>query len=720
MEETLVTPEPAAPAISIPPVVARRQLATIWLPRIGVLLILTAVAFYAFRAGFQFRHWMWDTTASIRYTADIDRDYTWARTAADEGWLNQYEKMQLEKPDDHENWLDAPPLRLAALTMWGHWSMQHFPKVNQWSKDHSYLLTSPMLRFDLFLEVIGLVSAFLLVRLWAIRARSGLWTDVDSLRWFFRGCIPASIAVLLLWFNPAVVLSAYGWPAWDVWIIPLFLLAAFLASTDWWFTAGVVIGIGAMLKGQQLLAVPVFIIWSLVLLRPLRSIRFVAGFIFAIAIIVSPWMLSFIPADKLLAARALQATFGEPYRVPIGTFKIARDLDVPALLWVCCVLIAAAGLPWVAWLTMELPGTANSPDAQPPPQATPVPLWRRLLASPWAWRAISAMGVLLLVIWPWFIQRNRSNWLVGLQWTVLLMIAVQIIRPRAIAWLSAGATGVALLLCMSLFHGSTGWYTCAFEYPQIHSPWMTADPAANQQTDNLPAVMVADFQWSRHSLRAIAFTIPAEYTWHSTGKARDFTGRLLNLPLQLVYLSWDSLVNAVSWIIHRTYSDAAIEISVGGLLHFLFRFTLLLCSLGLGMHAWRNSSRVLIALTAIWLMYFCLPPQIHERYLVFAAGISCICIGSSVGMTLLGILLSLLSFAMTLTEMMVTNAHNLGSLGKELARQFPKLCNNNSGHQLLQTINGVDGNYPDLGYAIILCTMIFLYFSIAPQRKNPV
>jgi hypothetical protein len=398
-------------------------------------------------------------------------------------------------------------------------------------------------------------------------------------------------------------------------------------------------------------------------------LRYASGLVVAIALIASPWLLSYIPADKLASARAVQTTFGEAWKVPVGAFKIARTVDVPAVFWLCCVLAAAVGLPWVAWLTLEKPAEQ---DAQP------VPVWRKILSLPWAWQVIAAVGVIALIFWPWLLKRNHSQWLEGVSATAAMILAVQLIRPRGISVLAAAAFGTAMLLCMSLFHGSSAWYDCGFHFGTIHWPHMFQNSVDRLGPDNLPAVLYRDFNWPAHDLAVVAFTIPQNFIWR--------------------------------------YPEAAFDVSIGGFLQTLFAATLVLCCLGAGMHARRRSPRVLIALSAVWLMFFCFPPQISERYLLFAAGISCICAGASAGMTLLGVFLSLVSFVMMFNTLLAGAAgSNRQHFGKELARQFPQWFDSNSGEKLLSIINVT---HPDLGYAVILCTLIFLYFSIAPARRN--
>jgi hypothetical protein len=73
---------------------------------------------------------------------------------------------------------------------------------------------------------------------------------------------------------------------------------------------------------------------------------------------------------------------------------------------------------------------------------------------------------------------------------------------------------------------------------------------------------------------------------------------------------------------------------------------------------------------------------------------------------------------MTLHSMLVNaTPGNQRALGLLLAKQFPGWFNANTGNQLLQVLYGTQ---PDLGYAVVLCALIFVYFSIAPRRRTGV
>ncbi len=88
-----------------------------------------------------------------------------------------------------------------------------------------------------------------------------------------------------------MILDAHGWPQWDVWILPFYLFAAFVALKNRWFWCGCLLAAGAMLKGQLLFVAPFFVFWPLWQNKWLPTLRVLAGFVVTIALIVSPWLL---------------------------------------------------------------------------------------------------------------------------------------------------------------------------------------------------------------------------------------------------------------------------------------------------------------------------------------------------------------------------------------------------------------------------------------------
>jgi hypothetical protein len=630
---------------------------TTWLARTAAIAIAADIVLLAALFGVRLRQQVWQITAPLHFVSDIHRGFDWGRTAAVEGYLNQYEKMQPQHPED-ANWLDYAPLRLATVTLWGRWAIKHYPDVTAWEQHPEYAFTAPMLRFNMLMEALGVGCAFLLTRLWVIRStqRSDdkrLPTANRSRRPFFAGCIAGLFAALLLWFNPGIIVSAYGWPTWDMWVVPMFLLAALLAASDRWFSAGVALGVGAMFKGQQFTVAPIFLLWALMLGRFAGALRFVVGAVAAFALIASPWLLSYVPSDLLASARQAQLANGQQaWQAPIGLFNLPRVLDWPAISWVAGVVVVAIVFPIGA---RHRRITKNK--------------HQRTIAL-----AVLAILACVAVIWPWLLARNRPHLVTGLVCSIAVATLVVVVRPRTVPVVAAGAAGTALLLCMDLFHGSHAWWDCGFHYGTVHWPWMITG-----FTDNLPGILKIHYGWTDPSM--IAATVPDHL----------MLGRWPAEPM---------------------------DITIGQLLVGIYIITLLLSGIGVGAHARRRDRRLLVALVAPWLMFFCFPPQIHERYLLFAAGAACLCAGVSVGMTLLGVFLSLVTFIMTLHCMMIGAAEhdpaNIDRFGQELSQRFPHLFSADGGGKVFDFLQGT---HPDLAWAVLLCAGIFLYYSLAPTRR---
>jgi hypothetical protein len=102
----------------------------------------------------------------------------------------------------------------------------------------------------------------------------------------------AWIAALLVWFDPITILEGHAWPQWDVWILPIFIFAALLASLNWWLCAGILLAIGCMLKGQMLLAGPVLFLWPIFEGKWSAAGRILLGFSAGAAALLWPWLIN--------------------------------------------------------------------------------------------------------------------------------------------------------------------------------------------------------------------------------------------------------------------------------------------------------------------------------------------------------------------------------------------------------------------------------------------
>jgi hypothetical protein len=269
---------------------------------IGFAILILAAA------GLELRRWTWTETAPIRFQHDIDNGLYWGGRVLDEGrrqtteksgqgetswkafltgYLALYDVARKEAyaGDYH---LDYPPLRLLVMALWAKHTRQFHPQ----SSHASLQVVMPMLLCNFFCEVVNLTTIFLLVRLWVRRDRErappALLRAVPE---HHRGWVAGLLAASLLWLNPSVIIEAYGWPQWDVWVLPFFLLAALAASADRWIWCGCLLALGGMFKGQLLLVAPFFILWPVWLSRGRAALQVLSSLLITFVAIVFPWLI---------------------------------------------------------------------------------------------------------------------------------------------------------------------------------------------------------------------------------------------------------------------------------------------------------------------------------------------------------------------------------------------------------------------------------------------
>jgi hypothetical protein len=258
-----------------------------------------------FLGGIQLRRWIGESTRHVRYQHDIVNAFYWGsetmkearRLSPDEasansltgfcrGYLALYDRVK-HKAYNKDYGLDYPPLRLLVMAIWAREVRSQFPGVD----DGHPKLVNPLLKINLLCELLSAVAIFLLVRLCLERQSRATQSDsVRSLALQHRASICGLAAASAAWLEPSMILDAHGWPQWDVWILPLYLFAAFAALKNRWFVCGCLLATGAMFKGQLLFVAPFFVLWPL-WQRWNRALRVLAGFIATAALIASPWLL---------------------------------------------------------------------------------------------------------------------------------------------------------------------------------------------------------------------------------------------------------------------------------------------------------------------------------------------------------------------------------------------------------------------------------------------
>ncbi len=580
--------------------------------------------------GVQLRRWASMQLEPIRFRGDIQRGFRYGRRATLEGYLDLYDRYLAETRDRYRE-LDYAPLRLMIMRTWAAQTLEAFPDAETWRHGHAF--TAPALRINTAIELFGAVGVFLLVRLWVVRARArfggeddepplgrrAVWREaVRPMRGWGLGLIGAG----LLWFNPAAILSSHGWPTWDIWIVPFYVWAILMVSINRWYTAGVFIGLGALLKGQQLIVAPVFIMTALFMGRPGAAARWVIGWATAVAAVVSGWMLTY-PMDL------------SQVWVAKGDFAPLRDADAPlinfgAVMWVFAVaaiagVVAAAGVMRTRWSWRTRAGVLAGAAA------ALIAVWLIASAGGGAVWAVLAAGALAACGW----------WLPG----------------RAQGYVVSAALAGALFMCIPLFDASTGWFIVGWKYGSHHWEYLIMG-----LTSNVPGVL------TRH------------YGWKNT---RDLVAPLFEV-----------------W---------GVTVTLKIILAAVYFVVLTLCAIGAARHLRAKDPRFLVAMVTPWLAMFTILGQIHERYLLFAAGIGMCLIAVSWGFVALQLMLSFFALIMPLQVMVGRRGRRWrevegyeGSITRETAEQW---------------YAWIAPTHPDIAWAIVVCLLVYLYVTLCPPRR---
>ena len=468
---------------------------------IALRILAILFIFTLFLGGVQLRRWTGQNTRYVRYQHDIVNGFYWGQETLKEGrrlvpvessanswtglfrgYLALYDRVK-KKAYKSDYGLDYPPLRLLTMAIWSKQVRDGFP----WVDNEHPKLVNPLLKINLFCELVSAAAVFFLVRLCVRRSLHIHSTWPVWLSREHRASICGLAAASAAWLEPSMILDGHGWPQWDVWILPFYLLAALAALKNRWFWCGCLLALGAMLKGQLLFVAPFFLIWPLWQRRSLNALRVLAGFTATAAVIVSPW----------------------------------------------------------------------------------------LLRTPGAWIAFVAVA------------------------SISLFLAVRYNLPHRGTWL-AGILGAAAFLIGAFARGSFAWFEIGFLYGTKHYPYLFISSCYN-----LASLLAAD-GWSLKDELLSVHIGPVHF--HLT----------LHWGLRLLFLS-----------------------------------TVVLCARGAARHVRNRDPRVLIAITAPWLLMFALLSQMHERYLVWGAVVSAVALGVSVRLSIIHFIISAASTAMIVHVMLV-------------------------------------------------------------------
>lgn len=593
----------------------------------AIAIGIVALMAWGLVEGLALRRWTWEFTQPFRFASDINRGYEYGRRALREGFVDLYDRTYAETTaQDRRNELNYSPLRLATMTWYAWVVSDDWPEAERWQR-YPYAFSAPVLNVNTAMELAAAVGMAGLVLVWVRRgaaprataAGGGRLAAAREMIGGFRGWASALIAAALVWFNPASLVNAHGWPLWDIWVAPFFIWAALAASLQAWVTAGLIIGVGAMFKGQQLLVAPLFPLLAVCMGRPIAALRWLAGLALGLAVSVSPWLLA-TPFQPVVEQGAQRAT--------------TRSADLP--------LINRSAVGWVASVAGLFVSLALL-------KALPRRAW--VFAAQCVITAVAAMALIVLAL-TW-----ADGWMLALPLAALLALSWAARGVGTSGAVVAAAIALALFTCVPIFGASVGWLKVGLlngtqRWPQLY--------IANAY--NIPALLDHQFGFNNgDDLHAAVFHLPAWLGADEQGVGRPVTLKAL---LSSVYFT-----------------------------------TLALCACGAARWWRRGDRRVLVAMMAPWLLLFTIMPQMHERYLLFAATLTAALVAVRWPYLLLCLLLSWLSTCMTANTMLNAMRGHVRGWPVEADVDWRTL---QAWRQAVQSI------FPGAAYATIACSIVLL------------
>lgn len=200
----------------------------------------------------------------------------------------------------------------------------------------------------------------------------------------------------------------------------------------------------------------------------------------------------------------------------------------------------------------------------------------------WCWQMLS---------WFWDMIKAVAISPVAPLIIVGIVIVARFLPSRLAPAIYALAVGLLVLLLIPLYGASSSWYRIGFQYGTEKLMWM-----ATRDTYNLPYILTQYFRWP------------------------DDPEMRVNVP-----------------ILGKMMFRTAMLLAYGA--------CLVMCGIAAAVHEKRNDSRFLLAMVTPWLCWFVLITQLNNRYMVWASGFSALLVGVGMGMTLLGIIVSIIGWA---------------------------------------------------------------------------
>ena len=690
------------------------------------VLALAAVAVAV--AGLGLRHLAWAQTEPIRFVQDINNAFRQGTRTLATGYVERYDDNATEPSLPFTPMsLDYGPGRLAVATLWTRWVRQHVsapsvgpdPMADQWTVEFyrrardlglTEQLCRPLLTLNLTGEALSAAAVFGLVR----RFSSEGGTRPA------RAAVLGLVAAAFFWLDPAVIWNAHCWPQWDSWLLPFVLWAAVAASAEWWFTAGVLIAGGAMFKGQTLFAALWFVLWPVFQGRVGPALRWAAGLASGLAAATAVWdvrspggvrgfmyesghvngdavrwvVSAAVSAAVVAVAVRFRQRWAERMMPPAWAGWVDRDPPmgqiaaavaaivvglsvaagfVAAGVWAigwgsvagggAAIVVAVMVVGWVAWVA----GIA-------PP---------RLPAAPWgvsiAARAVAVIIAITMVLQP--IRGADPTWVgraaIGF---AAVTVALALCPARAVGPTVAGWVAATVLLCVPIFGGSGQWFAVGIAHGTTARTGMSLG-----NNNNLANLLEDVWHWRLEDRVDTRWTtLPAGPTADRVATflngidpaARLRMGQPVSLPLKYVLVIVWGVLTAVA--------------AVGAARHG---------------RPGRRDPRFLLAVAAPWVAMFAVLGQMHQRYLLWGAALSCMAVAVSPGLIVPHLLLSVVSAG----QEMLSMADNLSDGTADRARW-------RADHAELLSL--VRGWTPGMGWAVLTIAGLFVYLSAAGRTRG--
>ena len=267
------------------------------------------------------------------------------------------------------------------------------------------------------------------------------------------------------------------------------------------------------------------------------------------------------------------------------------------------------------------------------------------------------------VFWPFWQKRwiNALRVLAGFTATAAVIVSPWLLRAPA-AWIAIAAVGVASLLLVLRYRVpyQTAWFAgivgCA--------------------TFVIGAFTGGSFAWLQ-----LGFIYGSEhYPYLFISSCYNFASLLAGAGWSLK----DDLLSAHAGSVH-------FHLTLQWALRLFFLGAVALCARGAARHFRNRDPRVLIAITAPWLLMFALLGQMHERYLMWGAVVSAVALGVNIRLSIIHFIISAASTAMIVHVMLVD---------KKL-------------DATLRAIDVLEGIRPYASVLVLVCVALFFWHALA-------